>query len=188
MKEQFIQVEVGKKQYLPNGVEVIATVVDEIDVDPNPSIQAIAEAKHIVIKPGNVNSAEISGSGGVTRIKSFDPVQAAAHSEGNSHDRRITELQGFNYDSMAVSAEGILSKKEDEVITLAGYLQKRKRITGSEAQSVINRVVEGDKLVIKFKKPNGEVKTIMHEGVKAENGIIQGDLIENEWINFPQAV
>jgi hypothetical protein len=173
-----VELRVGEKLYLPDDVLAEAEVIRPFDIDPNPSIAALAEASHVILKPDNVKKVSIDNSGGgITEIISFDGVQAAAHRKegGDSHDRLISEMQGFNYDANAAIAEKVLKGKHEEIVFLAGYIESRRSISGGEAKDVIKRSGKRDSLLVRFKKRGGKTDERIFENVKDKTIYIEID-------------
>lgn len=162
------EVKLGEKKYLPDGGEIEVLIEDELHISSNPSRASWAEAGHIVLNKKNVKSAKINGDGsGETQVFSFDKVQTAAHrGDGDGHDRFITEMQGFDYDSAAQTANSILATKQDEQYYVAGYLEIEKSITGNQAREAIDRVNNGENILIKYKDSDGNIQTKTEEGIK----------------------
>jgi hypothetical protein len=163
-------IEVGRQTELSNGTRVLVEELNPVEKNPNQGRVPLAEAAHVVIDPDNV----IYVDGNMTRIKQKNPVQAAAHhGDGDGHDRAITEADGHNFDLVGVAADAILSTRWDQVIAVAGELNKRGgRISGTDAKEVIERVKSGPDLRITAVTPEGKRHTFVEKEVKKKEVII----------------
>lgn len=168
------EIKIGEEQYFENNICVETSYSNPFEVNKNPGRAAIAEARHVVLKPDNVTGVKIdTGGGGVTNIASFDHIQAAAHKgDGDDHDRFITESMGHDYEGAASIANGILKSRQEDVIYLAGYIERKKSISGHEARQAIKRSRSGETVNIKIKNPDGEIKKEVKTGVKGEVVIV----------------
>ena len=158
MKESF-QIALGEKEYLSNGGMIEVKPLNPIQIDPNPSRASIAESKHVVLNVNNVIKASVKNADeGETQVLEFDPIQFAAHPEegGDGHDRAVSIAQGSDYDRNSRIARSILIPKQNEVLYLAGYLEKRRRISGNEAKRILAKAGEGEDIEITITEPNGD--------------------------------
>jgi hypothetical protein len=186
MKE--VEISSGQTKYLDNGIKLSAKHQNPLLISTSPGKAAIAEAKHAVVNPDNVEYIKIDGEGGLTKLKSPDAVQAAAHhGSGDGHDRRVVEYMGANYDAASQSADARLMDKTEEIMTLAGYIERNTSISGSEVVDVLDRVRKGDEVELEIERPDGKTKTEIIKGVKSGETIYAGDLLENEWFEIEKA-
>lgn len=186
MKEIFLRL--GRTQYLSDGTAVIAETLNPLAWSP-PSEVEMHESYHALVSPEKVievSSIPQGDSLGHTRLSSFDAAAAAgphAHGmRGTGSDVMKIELSGTSLSAAASASRSKLAGKEKHVHAVAGYLAAKRTISGREVRNVIDRVDNGDDIIIKFKKKNGESKNIIKMGVKDE--VI---MIENEEYELPKA-
>lgn len=158
-------VEIGRTTYLEDGAKATITVINPLKIHLNLDRVALAEASHAVIDPNNTDFI----SGNVTKVRSINSVQAAAHAgDGDSHDRAVTNLSGGSYDAAIPIARRILNERSNQVVALASFLMDNGgNATRGEIFDVIDRAEQGPELEIAITSATGEREVITE---KAETG------------------
>jgi len=173
MKE--IRIGLGESGYTSNGAKVSVEIIDPLSISNNPSNTAIHESLHAVTAGEKVKKVSIvPGLGylGITELDSFDAAAAAApHAfgmSGTGHDEVLVEYSGVSISSADSSAKSKLQGKERHVMSVAGYLENKKTITGNQVKRVMDRVDKGENVFVKIEKPDGDEDSYTLNGVKEE--------------------
>lgn len=137
---------------------------------------ATHEASHAVIAMvtgAGVVSATVIPDGdtlGSVRVGRPDATVAAAHfGVGDGHDRMVVRFLGVDEDAASRAAQGILRCNTDKVDAVAGLLDEKGTVSGSEIEAVIKEVdVPRENVIVRFQTPDGNVQRTTVQAVKGE--------------------
>lgn len=173
------------KNYVPDGAEIIVQRKPE----PQPKIKkpvsqtAEFEARHAVLGLSDLENVSIEpgpGYKGITRLRRYNPVAAAAHVHegGGGHDAMIIRLHGDDVNRMAALAKSEIGNKRKEIDAVAEALMDEKTLTKDGVHRVIfdaaqerqKREQEKHMADVFVYHPDGSVKKIPN--VFAPNGVV----------------
>lgn len=150
-----------------------------------PGATAHHEAAHTVaaILTGDYveEATRISGPGylGRTRLSRFNPIAfVAAHARGCSgtdYDLMVLTSLGYDTNSLAQAARGVLSGHEEEIFAVASLIEANGTISGNEALAVIEAVTN-PKAEITLINPLGQERSFVSKVRKGGDYFIPVDL------------
>lgn len=171
--------------YAPNGAEIL--VVRRSEPQPRQerpvSRTAEFEARHAVLGLSDLVNVSIEpgpGYKGITRLRRYNPVAAAAHVHdgGGGHDAMVIRLMGDDVNTMAAIARSEVGQKRKEIDAVARALMDEKTLTKDGVHRVIfdaaqerqKREREKHMADVFVYHPDGSVKKIPN--VFAPNGVV----------------
>lgn len=157
----------GRSEYAANGAQVIAKIVNPLEKGEKPTGTPRHEIKHakVLQETGGVvfDATIIPGPGykGRTRGSGMTgPAMVGPHVTGESgggFDMFMEELSGNNLASDTAIAKSIIYRNEESIDYVASLLQKRKTMTGGQITEAFNRFDEGERVIVEYRTPDGEV-------------------------------
>lgn len=171
--------------YAPDGAQIIVMRKPEQLPKPKKPVTQTAEfeARHAVLGLSDLENVSIEpgpGYRGITRLRRYNPVAAAAHVHegGGAHDAMVIRLMGDDVNAMAAIAKSEISQKRKEIDAVAEALMDEKTLTKDGVHRVIfdaaqerqRREQRRHMSEIFIRTPEGSVKKIPN--VFAPNGII----------------
>lgn len=175
----FYEVKLGKTKYLPDGSEIEVAIDNPMNLAKASSDTSKHESLHAGTAPHKVKLVSIvpgPGYAGITEFTQFDaPAAAAPHRRGmsgTSWDEYILIANGHNPDSAGAAADARLSGKDKHIDVLSRRLEAEKTLTGAKVVETMERVENGENVVIKLKDRDGNISKQKESGIKGETVIV----------------
>lgn len=178
MKEE-MTIGLNEKRFLTDGSTIESRVDNPMKLANFASDTAVHESLHAGTAPEKVKRVSIiPGPGylGITEFSQFDaPAAAAPHHRGmsgTSWDEYLILANGHSPEAAGAAANARLVGKDEHINILSRRLEAEKTLTGRQVVETMNRVENGEEVVIKIKRKNGDTEILNKKGVK-ENIIVE---------------